>query len=191
MIIESFLHKDFSAFPPTWTRLNTDTAKGADGLARELGDSGHMFAVFKDGGDPIACTGVLPFRGENWINDAEKEGDAKVAKGEVTKIEGVSNAPNENSIPDWETCCFCVHPSQRGQGLTHLLLAELVAFIKPKGAKRLLSNYAIEETGELWPRLGFEVIPGAGGMLPKGFQTDPNKEGLREDIHFKMGAKAL
>lgn len=68
---------------------------------------------------------------------------------------------------------------------------ELSAVIKSTGAKRLISNFSIEETGPFWSKLGFDVIPGAGGKLPKGFQTNRRKEGLRAGIHFGMGAKVL
>ena len=169
MIIESYKTEQHPAFPPTWTRLNPDPAKGAAGLAQELGDRGHLFVIFspdEDDSIPVACSGLLPFRGENWIDEVVKpnSSDAEIANGALTE-----------SNTDWETCCFCIHPSARGRGLTYLLLDELVAFAKAKGAKRLISNYIAEETGSLWPKLGFEEIPGAGGMMPKGFRSDPEK----------------
>ena len=192
MIVAAFLKNKFSAFPSTWTRLNDDTQKGAEGLAQELGDKGHIIIISSDEGTPVACSGVLPFRGENWINDIDHKSDVELAKGEIAGTGGGTSAPQtENQIVDWETCCFCIHPSARGLGISHQLLDTLVAFIKPKGAKRLMSNYSVEETGEFWAKLGFEVVPGAGGVWPKGFKIDQEKEGLREDVHFKMGAKRL
>jgi GNAT superfamily N-acetyltransferase len=191
MIIDAFLTKDYSVFPPTWTRLDPDQAKGAEGLKNELGNQGIFVVIFKTDGQPIACSGALPFRGENWINEVEEKDDAEIANGAVVQPEDETTTPDATSVPDWETCCFCVHPSQRGQGLAYRLIDELVALIRPRGAKRLISNYAVDETGGFWPKLGFKVIPGAGGMLPKGFQTDPEKEGLRADIYFQMGAKHL
>ena len=165
--------------------------KAPEGLSEELGPKGHLAVIFSNERKPIASSGVLPFRGDNWINEAFKKGDAELGNGEVKEAKFDSTEPDTDMIADWETCCFCVHPSQRGRGLSHQLIDLLSEVIKPKGAKRLLSNYSIDETGDFWPKLGFEVIPGAGGMLPKGFQTDPQKEGLREDVYFKMGAKVL
>lgn len=188
-INDAFLNKNYSVFPPTWTRLDPDPTKGAAGLAHELGHQGAFIVIFDGEGDPVACSGVLPFRGDNWINDESdpERGDAR----RVTHTISASQVTPPKVYTDWETCCFCVHPSHRGRGLAYRLLDELVALVKPRGAKRLVSNYAVDETGEFWPRLGFDVIPGAGGMLPKGFQTDPAKEGLRADVYFKMAAKAL
>ena len=183
MIIDSYLTKDISAYPPTWTRLNTDPAKGAQGLANELGDRGYVIVLFNDGDDPVACSGVLPFRGENWVHDAGKKSDTELANGGAIQ--------HEDSIVDWETCCFCVHPSQRGRRLGYRLVDELIASVIPRGGKRLLTNYVANETGDFWRKLGFEVIPGAGGMLPKGMKVDPEKEGLREDVHCNMGVKVL
>ena len=183
IIIESFLNKNYSVFPPTWTRLDLDIIKGAEGLANELGDNGHFAVAFTKENKPVACGGVLPFRGENWINEAFTKTDAELSQTVVKTGDG--------AIPQWEICCFCVQPAARGTGLSHQLIDNLVDFIKAKGATKLFTNYAKDETGRFWPRMGFEVIPGAGGMLPKGFQTDPAKEGLRADIHFGMGVKTI
>ena len=130
-----------------------------------------------------ACGGVLPFRGNNWINEVEQKGDEELANG--------ANATDVDAISDWEICCFCVNPSSRGQGLSRRLLDTLIAFVKPRGAQRLICNHAEIETGDYWLRQGFELIPGAGGVLRKGFKADPEKDGLREDIHFRMGVKSI
>lgn len=181
VILESYRVKNSSVFPLTWTRLNVDPAKGAESLANELGKHGHFAIAFTDERQPIACGGVLPFRGENWINDAFNKTDAELV---------ASQRPLE-TYTDWEVCCFCVHPSARGQGVSSQLLDELSAFLKAKGGERLFTGYARDETGQFWPRLGFEVVPGAGGLLRKGFRRDPDEEGLKEDIHFLTGVKVL
>ena len=192
MINQAFLSKDHSVFPPSWTRLNSEPTKGANGLIHELGDKGIFLVVFGGDGRPVACSGALPFRGENWINDVDGKHDADSTRDTQTAASDLHTSNDLlMDIPDWEICCFCVDPSERKRGLARRLLKELEAVIKPKGAKRLISNYAVDETGDFWSRLGFDIIPGAGGMLPKGFQTDPSKEGLRADVHFKMGAKQL
>lgn len=182
MINESYSVKNCYMFPPTWTRLNLDPVKAAEGLANELGDNGHIAVAFNEEGHPVACGGVLPYRGANWINAAFKKSDADLANAQT----------GSEHIVDWETCCFCVHPSGRGHWLSHQVLEELVRFVREKGGTRLFTNYARDETGEFWPRLGFEVVPDAGGMLPKGFKRDlHDPEGLRADIHFEMGVKVL
>lgn len=182
MINQAYLTKDHSVFPPTWNRLDPDPVKGAKGLIDELGEHGVFMVIMSDTG-PVACSGVLPFRGDNWINEAFQKSDAE--------LHNAVNSTSTNDVPDWETCCFCVAVSERGRGLARRLLQELEVLVRQKGGERLLSNYAVDETGDFWPRLGFAVVPGAGGMLPKGFQTDPEKEGLRADVHFQMGAKLM
>ena len=190
MIIESFLNKNYSVFPPTWTRLNDDVSKGAEGLAKELGDDGYLAVLLTDEDKPVACGGVLPYRGDNWINEVDAKSDEELANS--SKIANQANQGSDSSaISAWEICCFCVHPYARGQGFAHQLLGALVDFIKAKGGKRLFTNYAIDETGDFWTKLGFETVPGAGGMLPRGFKADPMKEGLRADIHFRMGVKEV
>jgi GNAT superfamily N-acetyltransferase len=190
MIVESFLNKNYSVFPPTWTRLNDDVSKGAEGLAKELGDDGHLAVLFASDGKPVACGGVLPYRGDNWINEVDAKSDEELAN--ASKIANKASQGSETgSTVAWEICCFCIHPTARGKGLTHQLLDALIEFIKTKGGRRLFTNYAIDEIGGFWTKLGFETVPGAGGMLPKGFKTDPTKEGLRADIHFRIGVKVL
>src|ERR1700761_6773677 len=129
MINESFLNKDISVYPPTWTRLNADPTKGAQGLANELGERGHVIVLFNSRNDPIACSGVLPFRGEKWVHDVGKKSDAELANGETTKNAADISTPHQDSIADWEVCCFCVHPSQRGRRLGYRLVDELLAFV--------------------------------------------------------------
>ena len=187
LIIEAFLHKpeNVTVFPPDWKRLADDQAAAAQGLASELGDRGH-FAVMLENGQPIACGGVLPYRGDSWIEDAQSgKSDADIANSVG------ANSRGEGKILEWEVCCFCVLPLQRKKGISRRLLAFLEDFIKARGARRLYASYAEIETGAFWPRMGFEVIPGAGGMLKKGFQIDPAKEGLRGDVVFKMAVKLL
>jgi len=146
--------------------------------------------IFSSDGRPIACGGVLPYRGDNWINEVDTKSDEELANG--SKADGQEYPESVgHEVLAWEICCFCVHPSHRGKGLSQQLLATLGEFIKLKGGHRLFSNYAIDETGEFWLKLGFETIPGVGGILPKGFKVDPDKEGLRADIHFRTGVKVL
>lgn len=187
VIIAAFLHKpeNVTVFPPDWKRLADDCSTAAQGLASELGDRGHL-AVVLDHNRPIACAGVLPYRGDSWIDDAQSgKSDADIAN------TATSPSAHGEKGADWEVCCFCVSPSHRGQGLSYHLLSFLEAFIKHRGAKRLYANYAEIETGNFWPRMGFEVISGAGGVLKKGFKVDPEKEGLRDDVVFKMAVKTL
>ena len=183
MILEAYKVKDFGVFPEDWGRLDPESTKGGSGFRAELGERGQLITAFTEDGRPVACSGVMPWRGPNWVNDAFYKSDEELASARV--------ASNGDSIPDWEICCFCVYPSQRGKGLSYKVVDKLMDVIRPLGAKRLLTNYAIDETGDFWPRLGFETIPGAGGSLPKGFQRDPEKEGLRETIWFRMGGKAV
>ena len=190
MIIESFRNKNYSVFPPNWTRLHPDPAKGAEGLVKELGENGHFAVIFSDEVIPIACGGVLPYRGDNWINEVDTKSDEQLANGSKANNQDDLGA-GDKKILAWEICCFCVDPSHRGKGLSQRLLATLVQSVKLKGGRRLFTNYAIDETGTFWPKLGFETVPGVGGMLPKGFKVDPEKEALRADIHFRTGVKVL
>ena len=189
IIIEAFRVKDYSVFPPTWTRLNADPAKGAEGLAQELGMNGSLVVAFSEDGHPVACGGVLPFRGEDWIGPA---GENRGLNHTIEKftMPAVDCSPSE-SFKDWEVCCFCINPSARGQGLSQQLLDAMITLIKTKGAERLLAHYAVDETGDFWTKMGFDVVPNADSTLPKGFQVDPEKEGLKAEVHFKMAARAL
>lgn len=190
VIIEAFLSKDHAVFPPTWTRLNPDPSKGAEGLSHELGSHGHLAVAFSAEGTPVGCGGVLPYRGDAWINaisDTNPELRVKQSK----SADQVGEKLDVAIITAWETCCFCVHPSQRGKGLSRQLLYAMEDFVKGEGAERLYSNYAIDETGDFWAKLGFVTVRGADSMLTKGFKVDPDKEGLRDNIYFKTGMKAL
>lgn len=184
MINEAYEVKDVYIFPQTWTRLNLDPVKGAQSLANELGDNGHFAIAFTEEDQPVACGGVLPYRGDNWINEAFKKTktDRELANGQS----------NNDVILDWETCCWCVHPSGRGQWLSHQILEKFTTFLRGKGAKRLFTNYVRDETGAFWPKLGFEVVPGVGSSLPKGFKRNADDvEGLRMDVEFALGVKDL
>lgn len=192
MIIASVLNKNICVYPPTWMRLREEPQQGALGLAQELGVDGCIAVVFSSHrGSPIACSGILHlFRGKNWIYEtSEEKSNAEVT---LSTADGsTSDSDGKEVAADWRICCFCVHPLHRGRGLSYLLLDSLITFLKAKGAKRLLSTYSARETGEFWRKLGFEVIPGVGRMLPKGYKADPEKEGLKESIIFKIGVKVL
>jgi ribosomal protein S18 acetylase RimI-like enzyme len=187
MINEAYLSKDHSVFPPSWTRLDSDLTKGANALSAELGTHGIFLVVFDGEDNPVACSGTLPFRGATWMNEAFKKSDTELARAGLVETDSSSTG----RYPDWETCCFCVHSAQRGRSLARKLVDELESLVKARGAKRLISNYATDETGSFWPRLGFVVVPDAGGMLPKGFTRPGGLEGLRADVHFNMAAKAI
>lgn len=177
-------------YPPSWLRLNADPKKGAEGLTNELGSSGYLAVAFSENGEPVACGGILPYRGDGWINAAFVENpdgrstsswDAEQAKKGLT--DGTSTS--------WEICCFCTHPSERRKGLSHQLIQALKNFAKSKHGERLYTNYARDETGVFWTRFGFEVVPGADSVLPKGFKVEPEKEGLRDDIHYRTAVMDL
>lgn len=188
VIITAFLHKpeNVTVFPPDWKRLPDDTSTAAQSLASELGDRGHL-AVLLESQQPIACAGILPYRGDSWIDDVHSgKSDADIANAATFPSRGEGDG-----VAEWEVCCFCVSPAHRGRGISYRLLESLDNFIKARGAKRLYAQYAEIETGVFWPRMGFEVIPSAGGVLKKGFKVDPEKEGLRDDINFSMAVKTL
>jgi GNAT superfamily N-acetyltransferase len=193
-IIYSYRNKDIRAFPESWTRIDIDPVAGAEGLSQELGPQGQLAVLF-DGSRPIACAGLEPFRGEDWINDVTGlDGPAAhaAANGEVTAHNLYPQAAEtEQVIDEWEICCFCVHPDYRGQNLSRRLVDVLVDLARSQGAKRLISNYSLEETGGMWPKLGFTIPVGKGSVLKKGFVRSRGGEGLREDLHFRMGAMLL
>lgn len=185
-IIKAFKRKDIQAFPPSWTRLHQDPAIGIDRLAGELGPDGYLAVAFVNG-YPVGCGGILPFRGNDWIN---KEKSADAAPGEIIAQDSVPNL--QPAVADeFEICCFCVHPDYRRQGLSKLLINTIAAAAREKGGKRLAVNYSVEETGDYWPRLGFEEIPGATSTLEKGFTHTVGMEGLRDDIHFQIAFMPL
>lgn len=198
MIIAAFKKKDVQAFPPSWTRLDANSRLGAEGLAKELGEEGILVAAFLNS-KPVACSGVLPFRGEDWINDVKSaESEANVANGELTKANpetAFSHLYESDSggkkFRDWEICCFCVHPDHRYLGLSRLILTTLIDLVRSKGAEKLVTNYSIEETGDYWPSMGFKNAIGKGSIVKKGWTHTAGMEGLREDLHFRMSAMEL
>lgn len=186
MIISSFKRKDIQAFPPSWTRLHPNPIIGIERLAEELGVDGYLAVLLLDG-IPSACGGLLPFRGIDWIN---KEKSAEVGQGQTASSpadSGQSPAPF-NSAVEWEICCFCVHEAHRRRGLSRLLLDAILKAAVEKGGSRLFVNYSRIETGDFWPRMGFEPVPGATSVLKKGFTHTAGMEGLREDIHFQVAS---
>jgi GNAT superfamily N-acetyltransferase len=149
-INDAFLHKRYSVYPPTWLRLDADPKKGAAGLAKELGDDGHLAVIISDEEEPVACGGVLPYRGDGWINAAF---DDSLESTHVSP-QNVMQADPESShkkIPAWEICCFCTRPSQRGKGLSRLLIQSLVDFIRSRGGEKLYTNYAMDEGSRSYP----------------------------------------
>lgn len=183
----SFKNEDFAAYPPTWNRLPRDSNLAANKLGEELGPNGFI-AVALALGSPIACAGALPFRGNDWINKVKSADDVE---GGDTIVSGAGQLSGHDRIEVWELCCVCVHPRYRGSGLSTKLIQTVEDLIRPQGAKRLCSVYVSEETGLYWPHLGFETVPGAGGVLKKGFVAEPGMPGLMADIHFAMGCKGL
>lgn len=190
MINEAYWGKKSSVFPIEWGRLDANPERGAEELSKELGAKGKFAVIFSDDGQPVACSGVLPYRGNNWVNEVASKTDEERAKGWSSSTDKDLKLGDEG-IDDWEVCCFCVHPSQRGQGLSPQLVTSLVECIRPMGGKRLFTMYAIEETGPFWTKLGFETVPGAGGMMPKGFKPYPDREALKADIDFAMGVMTV
>ncbi|GAB1741609.1 hypothetical protein NU219Hw_g7030t1 [Hortaea werneckii] len=200
-IIKAFKREDIQAFPPTWTRLNPDPVLGAHGLAKELEPCGSLLVVlFDDHGVPVACSGLLPARGEDWINEtsAAAHPNGRNARDETATASPTIPVPaklfsseEEGTRTDWEICCFCVDTRYRKLGLSRVLLTALIQVLEPLGAKRLVANYSIEETGDFWPRMGFSQPVGSGSVLKKGFTHTPGMEGLREDLHFRMSAMPL
>lgn len=188
-IIEAFQRKDLQAFPPSWTRLDPDPTIGINHLAiQELGPKRSIAVILIDGG-PAGCGGVLPFRGNDWIN---KEKSVDELPGETTASDPHAHADRlHHETEEWEICCFCIHPMYRKLGLSKILLDAMQTDIRRKGGKRLAANYSKEETGDYWPRLGFKAVPGATSMLKKGFTHTVGMEGLREDLHFQVAMKEL
>lgn len=189
MIISSFKRKDIEAFPPSWTRLHPNPSIGIERLAGELGADGYLAVLLSDG-TPLACGGLLPFRGNDWIN---KEKSAEVEQRVTAPSPAVSGSPppSRNAAVEWEICCFCVDQAHRGQGLSKLLLEAMSEAAAARGGSRLFVNYSQIETGDFWPRSGFEPVPDATSVLKKGFTHTVGMEGLREDIHFQIAFKVL
>jgi len=184
-IIEAFLgnSKGNIAFPKDWKRLPDDPA-ATQGLASELGDSGHLIVLLdSQTSTPIACTGVLPYRGKDWLAYAQNgKGNADIANSAVI---------SRDELIDWEVCCFCIDPSHQGKGLSHSLRKILEDFVRSRGGKTLYASYVERDNGRFWPAMGFRVIPDAGSVLRKGFKAHPDREGLREDVTFAVAVKAL
>jgi GNAT superfamily N-acetyltransferase len=185
-IIKAFKREDIQAFPPSWTRLDPNPDIGIDRLAGELGPLGYLTVILVDG-QPAGCGGFLPFRGSDWINRVR----SVESPGGNSNPEQASGNSCDAPISEWEICCFCVHPEYRSQGLSRLILEVIISAVREKGGKRLASNYSEEETGDFWPRLDFEPVPGATSTLKKGFTHTIGMEGLREDIHFQVAVKEL
>lgn len=185
-IIQAFKRKDIQAFPPSWTRLNPDPAIGISGLGKELGDQGYLVVLLVDG-EAVGCSGLLPFRGNDWINKEKSQGelpeDYEPLHSECVKSH---TAPDE-----WEVCCFCIHPNYRYQGLSRVLLKAVEAAVREQGGQRLAVNYSSIETKDFWPRAGLVPIPGATRVLKEGFTHTAGMEGLRADIHFQIAIKQL
>lgn len=179
MINTSFEAKPVQLFPEEWKRLPTHSEEAALSLKGDLGEDGLMSVAFADG-EPIACAGAAPFRG------------FKLVERQHPNQEDVSSSPSPPETTghaDWEILYFCISPSHRGKGLSTPLLKALSEAIVPLGAKRLLSNYVIAETGDFWPRLGFTTIPGYEGIIRKGHIPGPDLPALEWEIHTRMGVR--
>lgn len=184
LIITSFRRPDQKAFPPSWTRSKFDPIEGVNSFAEELGPSGQLIVVFHDE-HHVASSGIVPFRGVDWINDID--GQPKQENGSTPELQSSPSEP----CADWEICCFCVHPAARGRGLGHSLLDALTSLVRKQGGQRLIANYSIGATGNFWPHMGFTLPLGSGSMLKKGFTHTAGVEGLRKDLHFSMSAMVL
>lgn len=185
-VIQAFKRKDIQAFPLSWTRLNPDPAIGISGLGQELGDRGHIVVLLLDG-QAIGCSGLLPFRGNDWINKDKSQSELL----EDSEFPNSEREQPHTSPEEWEVCCFCVHPNYRYQGLSKMLLKAVEAAVRDQSGQRLAVNYSSIETKDFWPRAGFQSIPGATSVLKKGFTHTVGMEGLREDIHFQVAIKQL
>lgn len=195
-IIIAFQQKDIQAFPSSSTRLDSDPAAGAAGLAKELGLHGEMVIIFS-GDDPVACGGIspsraayLPHSNPDWLSVVNRRlTEHQAAVGETTGNTGES--PQVQFVcEDWEILCFCVHPEHRGTGLSRKLLETLTGFAKAKGGRSLVSNFCIEETGSFWRKMGFTTQVGKG-VMRKGNIREGAMEELQADIHFVRMAKEL
>lgn len=79
MINDAFHNKRHSVYPPSWLRLDADPNRAAEGLSHELGPNGHFAVVLSEERKPIACGGVLPYRG-----DVSKQMGKRVTRRVVT-----------------------------------------------------------------------------------------------------------
>lgn len=167
-------------------RLNPDAAIGMSGWGQELGDQGCLVVLLVDG-EAIGSSGLLPFRGNDWINKEKSQGEPpEISETPDSQCKRLHTAPEE-----WDVCCFCVHPDYRNQGLSRMLLKAVEAAVRDQGGRRLAVNYSLIETGDFWPRAGFVPIPGATSVLTKGFIHTVGMDGLRADIHVQVAIKEL
>ena len=87
---------------------------------------------------------------------------------------------------------MCVNPLHQRKGINMALVETVANYVRDRlGGQRLIASYWIEETGDYWPRRGFVPIPGANGVLKKGFTLRPELEGLRQELHSCKGARVL
>lgn len=181
MINTSFEAKPVQLFPEEWKRLPTNSERAAESIKADVGQDGLLIVAFTEG-DPIACAGAAPFRG------------FKIVERLHTDAENISlspSPPQATGHADWEILYFCVSPNCRGKRLSTPLLKALSEAIVPLGAKRLLSNYVVAETGDFWPRLGFTTIPGHEGIIRKGYIPGLGLPSLEWDIHTRMGVREI
>lgn len=181
MINASFEAKPVQLFPNEWKRLPSDSERAVESLRADLGEDGVMIVAFEKDG-PIACAGAAPFRGFKIVERQHPEQDGSSSS---------PLPPQTTGHADWEILYFCISPKSRGKGLSTPLLKTLSEAISPRGAKRLLSNYVIAETGDFWPRLGFTTIPGYEGLIRKGYIPGPGLPSLGWDIHTRMGVREI
>ena len=213
-INQSFKLKTHDVFPQSWSRLPARPKEAALQLKQELGPDGVLAVVFLVD-RPIACAGAFPHVGLEWMETESttyrprkrSRHDSKVDdQKSATPIENnhhkeyepVTTVPRLNRLPqtpqrgtDWELCCVCVHPIHRRIGLSPKLLRTLVDHIYKLGARRVISTYAIDETGYYWPNLGFEVVEGAGGLLKKGLMHPEGGDPLQHDVRLALAIKTI
>ncbi|KAK6430600.1 hypothetical protein LTR95_013247 [Oleoguttula sp. CCFEE 5521] len=185
LILTSYKRKDIQAFPPGWYRLAPNVTQGLSDLGHELGPNGSLVVLLNQKGEPLACAGLEPHRGLNWISHVPKHGDS---------ARGTASDRHPQATPDstgWEICCFCVSPEHRGQGLARQLIDVLCDQTKLRGGRELYANYSVVETGNFWTRMGFVDVEGGESVLGKGFTHTEGMEGLKEDLHFKVGVREV
>ncbi|CAK1357671.1 uncharacterized protein RHO25_008225 [Cercospora beticola] len=154
-----------------------------------LGSEGALAVALLEN-NPVACAGVVPFRGPNWIDAANAASGSNegASAHNVPAEQRVRNEDHKSSVvEDWELCCVCVHPTHRRTGLSTLVTKAMKDLVKQRGALRLNTVYSTAETGEYWLRVGFKTVPGAGGVLEKGFTVEPGLPGLLADNPFHAG----
>lgn len=195
-ILAAFASKRTSAFPETWSRLHPDPLLAGPSLAKELGPHGLMVVAFIDE-QPVACAGIEPFRGENWIAEERaaesvKEEGGAAAEMENGNVVAVAQQPTSKLTTDsWELCCVATHPAYMGRGLCAQILKRIEALVRERGARRLIAQYMLTNEGSYWSKVGYTTMPGAGGKVEKGWTHIPGAEGLRENVYLAMGEKVL